>query len=304
MEQPTIKLDRELIVIAWIAMLIASALMVIIWREFTIGMPIWWPWLHVGLLGILFVLTWLRVKLRPLRGYILILIAIFMLGFGGGWSFGLVPLIRNSDAWVIWEAQNPWAITALVTHLIRLIPALFIISGLLLSNRKRSDFFLIKGDIHAMVEPSKLIGMKHAEPWPRIGGIFAIIFSIGTLIFLLVSNTYTLNTFIATLNLIPVSILIAIINGFNEEFTLRAAPLSELWQIIGKPQALLITTIYFGLGHFYGVPNGILGVCLSAFLGWFLGKSLLETKGFFWAWFIHVLPDIFIFIFYAMSTIA
>jgi len=109
-----------------------------------------------------------------------------------------------------------------------------------------------------------------------------------------------LSQFIQVIPLIPVAILIAAINAFNEEFTLRAAPLSELWKEIGKKQSLLIITVYFGLGHFYGVPSGIIGVILSAFLGWFLGKSLLETKGFFWAWFIHFLPDIIIFTFYAM----
>ena len=172
---------------------------------------------------------------------------------------------------------------------------------LLLLGRKRKDFFLIKGNIKAMVEPSKLIGMKKPEPWTRIGSIFAIIFIGGTLTFLILTSPPSLIAFINVVPLIPITVLIAAINAFNEEFTLRAAPLSELWQSLGKKQALLITTIYFGLGHYYGVPNGIIGVLLSAFLGWFLGKSLLETRGFFWAWFIHFLPDIVIFTFYAMS---
>jgi membrane protease YdiL (CAAX protease family) len=95
---------------------------------------------------------------------------------------------------------------------------------------------------------------------------------------------------------------IAAINAFNEEFTLRAAPLSELYRIVGKQQALMITSVFFGLGHYYGIPNGVLGVLLSGFLGWFLGKSLLETKGFFWAWLIHFIPDVFIFTFLAIPA--
>jgi ABC-type antimicrobial peptide transport system permease subunit len=66
----------------------------------------------------------------------------------------------------------------------------------------------------------------------------------------------------------------------------------------------LITTIFFGLGHFYGVPSGVLGVILSSFLGWFLGKSLFETKGFFWAWLCHFSSDIFIFTFAAIAAVA
>lgn len=51
------------------------------------------------------------------------------------------------------------------------------------------------------------------------------------------------------------------------------------------------------------MPNGIPGVELASFLGWFLGKSLLETKGFFWAWTIHFVQDVFIFTFLAMAAL-
>ena len=85
---------------------------------------------------------------------------------------------------------------------------------------------------------------------------------------------------IAALPLVPVAFLIAVVNSFNEEFTLRAAPISELLLAFGKRQTLMITTFFFGIEHFYGVPSGILGVLLASFLGWFLGKSMLETKGF------------------------
>jgi hypothetical protein len=71
---------------------------------------------------------------------------------------------------------------------------------------------------------------------------------------------------------------------------------------VGERQALLITTAFFGLGHFYGIPNGVLDVALSGFLGWFLGKSILETRGFFWGWLIHFLQDVIIFTFLAMQT--
>jgi hypothetical protein len=34
------------------------------------------------------------------------------------------------------------------------------------------------------------------------------------------------------------------------------------------------------------VPNGVIGVVMATCLGWLLGKAMLETRGFFWAWFI------------------
>jgi hypothetical protein len=292
---------QKIIVVAWTAMLITSNLAVIIWREVSSGEPSWWPWIHVVGLIAIFSLTLIDKDLKPLRAFVGILLVIFILGFGGGWKWGVIPFIRGTSTWTTWESQTPWAVSALATHLLRLSPALIILVGLLLSGLRRPDLFLVKGTIDAPVEPSRLLGMKKPEPWTRTGSIFAVVFTVVTFIFLMLSTRPAADAFVNVLPLIPVAVLIAAMNAFNEEFTLRAAPLSVLLSTLGKQQALMITTVYFGLGHFYGVPNGVLGVLLSGFLGWFLGKSLLETKGFFWAWLIHFLPDVIIFTFYAMN---
>jgi hypothetical protein len=66
---------------------------------------------------------------------------------------------------------------------------------------------------------------------------------------------------------------------------------------------LLLVAAYFGLAHFYGVPYGIVGVMMAGFLGWFLTKAMLETRGFFWPWLIHFCQDVAIFTFMAMGSI-
>lgn len=295
--------QKTIIATAWVATLLASSLDVILWKELTGGIPYWLPWIHVVALTTIFVLTLILPQIRSLRKFTTILLIIFLLGFGGGWQWGLIPYLRETAIWVNWETQAPWALSAISTHLLRLLPALIILAFLLFSGGKRSDLFLVKGNVRAPVEPSRLLGMKKAEPWTRIGTIFAVIFASVTLIYLVLTNFPSLRTIELTLPLIPVAILIAAINAFNEEFTLRAAPLSELKNSVGKHQGLMITTLFFGLGHFYGVPSGVLGVLLASFLGWFLGKSMLETKGFTWAWLIHFLPDVFIFTFFAFAVV-
>ena len=295
---------RGFLIVAWIATLLASSLGLIFWRELGGAEPNWLPWINAIGLIILFSLTIFKTNLKPLRGFVFILIVLFFLGFGGGWQFGLIPLVRSSSLWISWENQMPWSLSAIATHLLRLSPALVILSFLLLKRRKREDFFLAKGRINATAEPSRLLGMKKPEPWTRIGTIFAVVFASVTFVYLMVSSPPSFDAFIQALPLIPAALLISVINAFNEEFTLRAAPISELFSAVGKKQALMITTAFFGLGHFYGVPAGLLGVFLSSFLGWFLGKSMLETKGFFWAWLIHFLPDAFIFTFFAVSAVA
>lgn len=293
-----------IVVVAWVATLLASSLGIILWRELGGAEPYWWPWIHAIGLVVIFSLTFVRIDLRPLRSFVLILLVMFFFGLGGGWQFGVIPFVRSSSLWISLETQQSWALSAIATHLLRLSPALVILAFLMLKGRKREDFFLTKGKIDSPVEPSKLLGMKKPEPWTRIGTIFAIVFASGMFAYLMLSATPSFDAFIKSLPLVPVTLLIAAINSFNEEFTLRAAPISELHSALGKRQALIITTFFFGIGHFYGVPSGFPGVLLASFLGWFLGKSMLETKGFFWAWTIHFIQDVFIFTFYAILAVA
>jgi len=87
----------------------------------------------------------------------------------------------------------------------------------------------------------------------------------------------------------------ALVNSFVEEITFRYTFASivehhKLNQYISQALSALI----FGAVHYFGVPRGIPGIILAAFLGWFLSKSIHETKGFFWAWVIHFVQDVII----------
>ena len=275
----------------------------ILWREILGGEPSWWWNATAIVIVLLYASTIIIDQLKPVRGYLTIITIIFFLGFGGGWQMGLIPIIRRSQIWINSIENASWAVSALATHLLRLIIPLTILVYLLGRGRTLKNTYLVKGDIHATAEPSILLGMKQPEPWMRIGPIFAVIFTVGTIAFALLSSRPSGDTLFGVLPLVPVAVIIATINGFNEEFTLRAAPLSELVAAVGRKQALLMTTIFFGLGHFYGVPPNLVGVTLAGFLGWFLGKSILETRGLFWAWVIHFVQDVFIFTFLTLGAV-
>jgi membrane protease YdiL (CAAX protease family) len=277
---------------------LASPLGIMFWRTLANQEPQWWSLVTSIALVFLLILTLLVPKLKSLFRFATIIVIIFLVGYGGGWDWGLVPFIRSTQTWISWTMTVTPLIYEISFHLLRLIPALIILLFLFVTNRKRKQFFLTKGNIHANVEPTKLLGIKKPESWVKIALIFATVFVIGITLFLLGSINVDLDNFVSNLLTIPVAILIALMNSFNEEFTLRAAPLGELNLNLGKTYSLLVTTLYFGLGHYYGVPSGIIGVILSAFLGWFLGKSILETKGIFIAWLVHFLTDIPIFLFF------
>jgi membrane protease YdiL (CAAX protease family) len=112
-----------------------------------------------------------------------------------------------------------------------------------------------------------------------------------------------LNQVWLTLPYLPIVLLGAVLNAFNEEVTYRSTLLASLEPVIGPRSALWISAVFFGSAHYYGVPYGVIGVLMATFLGWILGKAMLETRGFFWAWFIHFLQDLVIFFFLAMGSV-
>ncbi len=111
------------------------------------------------------------------------------------------------------------------------------------------------------------------------------------------------NTLLTVLPMLPVIIVLALMNSFSEEMNYRAALLATLNGVVSRQQAILLSAAFFGIGHFYGVPYGILGVAMAGFLGWLLGKAMLETGGFFWPWLIHFLQDVLIFSFMAIGSV-
>jgi membrane protease YdiL (CAAX protease family) len=59
--------------------------------------------------------------------------------------------------------------------------------------------------------------------------------------------------------------------------------------------------MFFGIAHFFGTPGGLLGAALAVFMGWILGKAMVETRGLLWAWWIHFLGDVVVFVFLALE---
>jgi hypothetical protein len=177
------------------------------------------------------------------------------------------------------------------------------IVALLLMKKKPQDFYLALGEVDAPVEPIRWLGVKQGERWKKFGALLTFFISLGTLTFLVIAGRPPLDIVIRALPFLPAVLLAAALNAFNEEMTYKAAFLSVLEHPVGPRQAVYMVAVLFGIGHFYGVPYGIVGVLLASFLGWILAKSMLETRGLFWAWLIHFWQDVWIFSFMAIGAI-
>jgi len=292
------KTQNGILITAWIAILAVALLEIILREVFHYDISennLFVIQTLIVLAGTALTFIWVTIRLlRPFFGLFLVLI-------GSQWL-----VYTRIDQLPVFQSglDNPSFNTSMLAEqILNLIVTLIVIAYMYILKKKRKLFFLAAGDTSAPAEPVNWLGIKEAEKWAAVGRRFAIYLSLGTLAFLLIAGRPPVDIVIKALPFLPAVLVYAALNAFNEEMTYKATFLAVLENIVGKHQALLLLAAFFGLFHFYGIPYGIIGVLMAAFLGWFLGKSMLETRGIFWAWFLHFLQDVLIFAFLAIGSI-
>jgi len=288
--------DKNVIRFAWAATLLLSTLPNIIWQELFGPPTIWLLWSKLILLIIFLTITYFWQTAKPLRNYFFLIFALFIVEE----AFGR---LGKSQWFLTWFPETATFITTMLgIQLRRVAGALIMTLILFLIYRNPASFFLIFGDYNAPAPREKIVIDKDMS-WNKLGWILSLCITGGTLTFLWLAGRPALGTLLSVWPLLPVILLLAAMNAFSEELNYRAALLAPLEPAFGKTHSILLTALFFGLGHFYGVPYGMIGVIMAFVLGYLLSKSMLETRGFFWPWFIHFLQDIAIFSFMAIGAI-
>ena len=290
---------KTLIVVAWIFLLLSSGLPKLILQEafdyqvsFNVMSGIAGTVILLGLL-----MTFLWNTMRPLRSFFILFLVLVAI------EWVVYTQVAELSMYKTWLANPSFNVYMLANQSLRLIVTLVLITALFLLKKSHEKFFLVRGNTSAEAEPVALLRIKPGERWNTLGRNFALIMSLGTLAFLVLAGRPHLDIVLQALPFLPAILIAAMLNAFNEEMTYKASFLSVLEDAVGKHQALWLMAAYFGIGHFYGIPYGVIGVLMAGFLGWFLGKSMLETRGLWWAWFIHFWQDVLIFAFLAIGSV-
>ncbi len=288
--------NKKLLIFAWISTLLVSSLPNILWQEYFGTATIWLLWAKIILLFVFLLIALFWKTARGLWPYYVLVMILFLAEEAMG-------QLGNTAFWQTTFAQTASFGKSMLGHqLRRLLVTLCMIIGLFLIYRKPKKFFMVKGNLKAPAAKEGFL-IDEGTPWHKLGWILALCITLGTLAFLWIAGRPSLRSFPPLLAQLPMILLLAAMNAFSEELSYRAAFLAPLNPVTGKMHAILLTATFFGLAHFYGVPYGIIGVIMSFVLGYLLSKSMLETRGFFWAWFIHFLQDVAIFSFMALSVI-
>lgn len=284
-----------LLIVAWTVTLLVSTLPTILLNELGPGAPGWLFWIKIAFVAIMLLLAFIWKPINPLRDYFIVILVLFL----AEWT--LHSWLGETDLWKSRINSAVFSSSMLGMQILRLGVALIMVAAMLVIKKRRSEFFLVKGDLSATAEPIPLV-MTRPESWTKLGLYLALFISLGTLAFLWIASRPSLSTLAKAVPFLPAVLLFAAMNSFSEEMSYKASFLSVLHNVVGKDQSLLLMAAFFGIGHYYGVPYGIVGVLMAGVLGWLLGKSMLETRGFTWAWFIHFWQDVLIFLFMAIGS--
>ena len=283
--------------LAWAIMLLASLLPEISQREFLGDDGTWLIWTRVAILIVLFVLSFFCAPIRPLRAFIalwLVMFAAFQVSDRINFTLPFLQNLLGGSAFVRKMQPEQFG---------KLAVSLLVILALILFRYRRKQLYLTLGKLDAPITPVKWMGFPKPDPWWKFGGQYGFYIALGMgLVAWLVSRPGP-EMFSRIIPMLPGILLFAAMNAFNEEMTYRASMLATLETPVGYKNAWWLSALYFGIAHFYGVPYGWLGIALATFNGWLLGKAMLETRGLFWAWWMHFLQDIVIFTFLAGGAI-
>jgi hypothetical protein len=284
---------------AWAVTLLASALPDALWNQLAGPTPPWLFWAKVVLLAAAIVVGWAWPLLWPLRPYFSLLGVNLLV-----WR--ALPWVRALPFWARWEGQSSWTAGMLGIQLLKAAAAALTVVVLLLLVRRRQDAFLVRGQLAAQAEPVRWVGMRDPTPWTALGPIVAVAGALAMGGALALSSWPSGTTLGRALSLLPVALLLSATNAASEELSYRSSLLAPLHSVVGKGQATALTAVFFGLAHYAGgVPLAALPtVLMTGFLGWWMAKAMLETKGFFWPWLIHLVNDIPVFFFLALGAAA
>jgi len=279
------------VIIPVVLVLIASIAIDIILQQ-TIGyVPAELARIKILVLACIYFISFFSQKLRPLSGFLLILLAILTINM-------LTGFIQTTSFWKSTFNTASFAGNFGSSILLKIIGILPILAVLFLIFRSRSEFYLCIGDLKQKASRINWLGIKDNQiTWGKLAIISGLLISLGTILLTIitVTNVSEIKGLGNWLSYLPLILLLALANSFCEGLIFRSAIMATLKDELPKNQLVLIAALFFGISHYYGAPGGPLGVIMSGLLGWYMCRSMYETKGFVSSWMIHAMQDVVIF---------
>lgn len=155
--------------------------------------------------------------------------------------------------------------------------------------------YLRRGSPAAPARRIPVLMVAASESWRRVGITFGALAFAATVAWLWIFDGAPDGS-TRWIYAVALALPLALSNACVEEIITR-------WSVVeglaadGARWAPYLSAGIFGAAHIFGVPGGISGGVMAAFIGWLLAISIQDTKGLFWAITIHFFLDLAIFSF-------
>ncbi len=166
-----------------------------------------------------------------------------------------------------------------------------------------SKQWLTIGNLRVVATKENWLGINGKSTWLTNGVQLLIFISLATFVFMFLGVWHSNSFSNFKWWFLPIAILFSLTNAFAEEIIFRFFVIAKLVNYYPNWLVLFTSAILFGLPHYFGNPGGIIGVIMSAVLGYILCKATIETKGLGIAYVIHVIQDIIIFLALMMMNV-
>ena len=280
---------KQLIIII-VLTLIASILPEVIFREWIGSVPVGLPIVKLILLFLAGILSQ-YLNRNKITKYILVLGVIILAEM----------LTKNIFLSAFW--QKTFDTDSFIGNfggsiLLKIIGIIPVVGILIALFKSPTAVYITKGDLSVKADEIKWLSIKKDTiSWRKLAIISSVLISLGTVLLTIFTVPWT-TTNLNIDNLIkyfPFVVVFAILNSLSEGLLFRSAILGPLKNVLPKNQAIFIAAMIFGIAHYYGAPSGVVGVVMSGLLGWYMLRSMYETKGFASSWIIHFMQDVVIF---------
>jgi hypothetical protein len=282
------------VLLAWLALALGSALPAIVWRQLLDEPPpVWLPGAQALVLAAAVPFLGGLNSMRPLRGFVAALAAMQL-------GFLLASLIREIPRYAEWESGAPDYQDVFAGAFVLLIPGLLMLLTAVADGLRPSELFLQRGDVAA---PSRIPGTGRRISWRQFGPLLVAVLTVPLAVQLAFANDPDFDRLGKAATLLPLAVIFGAVNALSEELRFRCVLLARLVPVVGDETAIWMTALLFGLAHWYGAnPSGPIGVAMTTVFGLALAKSMLETRGLFWAWTMHGSADVVIFSFLVLAA--
>lgn len=227
---------------------------------------------------------------RPLFALLFIILATLSLLYLGALAPDSIPGWFSSSL-----VSNVFVDEKLKYQVVTFGIALLVLAIIYVLAPQNAHRFYRFGRLDAPTEPVRWLDIKSTDRWGKVGATFAVIVSLATGAFIYFNIARGQSLEPENIRFLPFILLLAAMNAFTEEAITRLSVVTALDGIVPRPAIYIVSALIFGIPHFFGLPGGIVGSLMAGFLGWLLAKSIAETEGMLWAWFIHFLQDVIIF---------